>query len=77
MSTEQIDKQEAMEAINVLERFSLRRAEQEIIDKMDKMRDAIMRGAQLSDIQVTAPRCVAYYYNTAETEIVRVMMMSQ
>ena len=77
MSTEQIDKLEAMEAINVLERFSLRRAEQEIIDKMDKMRDAIMRGAQLSDIQVTAPRCVAYYYNTAETKIVRVMMMSQ
>ena len=56
MSTEQIDKQEAMEAINVLERFSLRRAEQEIIDKMDKMRDAIMKGARLSDIQVTAPR---------------------
>ncbi|XP_063674747.1 uncharacterized protein LOC134811655 isoform X2 [Bolinopsis microptera] len=51
MSTEQLDKREAMKAINVLERFSLRRAEQEIIDKMDKMRDAIMRGARLSDIQ--------------------------
>ena len=49
---EDLDKRDAMEAINVLERFSLRQAEQEIREKMDKMRDAIMRGARLSEIQV-------------------------
>ena len=41
-----------MEAINVLERFSLKQAEQEIREKMDNMRDAVMRGVRLSEIQV-------------------------
>lgn len=51
LEMEDLDKRDAMEAINVLERFSLRQAEQEIREKMDKMRDAIMRGARLSEIQ--------------------------
>lgn len=49
---DQIEMREAMEAINVLERFSMRQAEQEIREKMDTMRDAVMRGARLSEIQV-------------------------
>ena len=63
---DQMEKREAMEAIDVLERFSLRQAEQEIRDKMDSMRDAIMRGARLSEIQV-----VRFYFQLVCSFVVR------